>query len=39
MIIALMAQNAYYWQTLRREEADAVQEEAQAQAAWRAAHG
>jgi hypothetical protein len=36
MMIALMAQNAYYWQTLRREEADAAQEEEQAQAAWRA---
>ena len=36
MIIALMAQNAYYWQTLRREEAAAVEEEAQAQVAWRA---
>ena len=36
MIIALMAQNAYYWQTLRREEATAAEEEAQAQAAWRA---
>src|SRR5215213_6670877 len=36
MIIALMAQNAFYWQTLRREEAAAAQEEAQAQAAWRA---
>jgi hypothetical protein len=36
MIIALMAQNAYYWQTLRREEAAAAQEEAQAQAAWQA---
>lgn len=35
MLIALMAQNAFYWQTLRREEADAAQEEAQAQAAWR----
>jgi hypothetical protein len=36
MIIALMAQNAAYWQTLRREEAAAAQEEAQAQADWRA---
>src|SRR6266487_1943811 len=36
MIIALMAQNAYYWQTLQREEAAAAEEEAQAQAAWRA---
>src|SRR4029079_17884886 len=36
MIIALMAQNAYYWQTLRHEEAAAAQEEEQAQAAWRA---
>jgi hypothetical protein len=34
MIIALMAQNAYYWQTLRREEANAALEEEQAQAAW-----
>src|SRR6266540_283941 len=34
MIIALMAQNTYYWQTLRREEAAVVEEEAQAQAAW-----
>ncbi len=36
MIIALMAQNAAYWHTLRREEAAATEEEAQAQAAWRA---
>src|SRR5262249_42149831 len=36
MIIALMAQNAYYWQTLRREEAAAAEEEAQALSAWRA---
>lgn len=31
-----MAQNAYYWQRLRREEAGAAEEEALAQAAWRA---
>ena len=36
LLIALMAQNAYYWQTLRREEIAAAEEEAQAQAAWRA---
>jgi len=36
MIIALMAQNAYYWQTLRRQEAAAAQEEEQALTAWRA---
>jgi hypothetical protein len=36
MIIALMAQNAAYWQALRREEATAAQEQAQAQAAWHA---
>ena len=36
LLITLMAQNAYYWQTLRREEAAAAEEEAQAQAAWRA---
>jgi SAM-dependent methyltransferase len=34
LLIALMAQNAYYWQTLRREEAAASEEEAQALAAW-----
>jgi hypothetical protein len=36
MIIALMAQNAYYWQTLRSEEVAAAQEAAQAQATWHA---
>ncbi len=36
LLIALMAQNAYYWQTLRCEEIAATEEEAQAQAAWRA---
>src|SRR5215210_7320808 len=36
LLIALMAQNASYWQTLRREEAAAAEEEAQAQAAWHA---
>jgi hypothetical protein len=36
MIIALMAQNAYYWQTLRREEVAAAEEEARALTAWRA---
>jgi hypothetical protein len=36
LLIALMAQNAYYWQTLRREEAAAAEEEAQVQAAWHA---
>ncbi|MDQ2997011.1 MAG: hypothetical protein M3R61_08160, partial [Chloroflexota bacterium] len=36
MIIALMAQNAAYWQSLRREEVAATEEEEQAQAAWRA---
>jgi hypothetical protein len=36
LLIALMAQNAYYWQTLRREEAAVAEEEVQAQAAWRA---
>lgn len=36
LLIALMAQNAYYWQQLRREEIAAADEEAQAQAAWRA---
>src|SRR5215212_6144190 len=36
MIIALMAQNAHYWQTLRREEAAAAEEDAQARAAWSA---
>ena len=36
LLIALMAQNAYYWQTLRREEIAAAEEEAQAQATWRA---
>jgi hypothetical protein len=36
MIIALMAQNAYYWQTLRREQGAAAEEEAQALTAWRA---
>ncbi len=35
MIIALMAQNAHYWQTLRREEVAAAEEEEQAQALWR----
>jgi hypothetical protein len=34
LLIALMAQNAYYWQQLRREEIAAAEEEAQAQAAW-----
>jgi hypothetical protein len=36
MIIALMAQNAYYWQMLRREEVAAAEEESQALTAWRA---
>jgi hypothetical protein len=36
LLIALMAQNAFYWQCLRREEAIGAEEEAQAQAAWRA---
>ena len=36
LLIALMAQNAYYWRTLRREEAAAAEEEAQALTAWRA---
>jgi hypothetical protein len=36
MIIALMAQNAYYWQSLRREEVAAAEEEAQTLTAWRA---
>jgi hypothetical protein len=36
LIIALMAQNAYYWQQLRPEEAAAAEEEAQAQVTWRA---
>jgi hypothetical protein len=36
LLITLMAQNAYYWQTLRREETGAAEEEAQAQSAWRA---
>src|SRR5262249_36951554 len=35
-IIALMAQNAYYWQSLRHEEAAVAEEEAQALTAWRA---
>jgi len=36
LLITLMAQNAYYWQTLRREETAAADEEAQAQAVWHA---
>jgi hypothetical protein len=35
LLITLMAQNAYYWQTLRHEETGAAEEEAQAQSAWR----
>jgi hypothetical protein len=36
LLIALMAQNAYYWQTLRRDETGAAAEEEQAQTTWRA---
>jgi hypothetical protein len=36
LLIALMAQNAYYWQQLRRDEVAASEEEDRAQAAWRA---